>query len=154
MATVITENTVTINRPIAEVFETATCLESCINWWTMVQDTKKITPGPTAVGTEYLHSGKFMGIKVESHPVVTVLEPPYQFAYRSETSSAIMNVEYRFESVDSGTKMTMKMVAEPIGNLVTQTMMPLVISATKRQFQNDMLSLKDMMESGVKVKVW
>ena len=154
MATLSTENTVTINRPIAEVFETATCLESCINWWTMIQDTKKITPGPTAVGTEYQHMGKFMGIGLETHPVVTMLEPPYQFAYHSETSSAIMDVEYRFESVDGGTKMTIKMVAEPVGNLVSKAMLPLVINASSRQFHNDMLALKDMMESGVKVKVW
>lgn len=154
MGNVTTENSVIINRPIEEVFETATCMESCINWWTMVQDAKKITPGPTSVGTEYRHLGKFMGIKVEAHPVVTVLEPPYHFAYKSDTSSADMDVDFTFEPVDGGTKMTIKMDARSNWNIVSQTMLPLVVNAAGRQFQNDMQGLKEMMENGVKVKIW
>ncbi len=154
MNPVTTEKSVIINRPIEEVFETATCMESCINWWTMIKDAKKVTPGPTAIGTEYRHTAKFMGISVESHPVVTALEAPHHFAYTSNTPSSTMDVDFTLEAVEGGTKLTIKMIAQPSGNVVTQTMLPLVVNAAGRQFGSDMEGLKDMMENGVKVKIW
>lgn len=145
---------IVINRPIQEVFETATCMESCINWWTMIKEAKKVSEGPTAVGTEYRHIAKFMGVSVESRPVVTLLEPPYRFAYQSRTPTAHMDVTFMFEEVSGGTKMTIQMEADPIPNMFAQTLLPMVMNAAGRQFQSDMDTLKAMMENDVKVKVW
>ena len=154
MGNVALSNSIVINRPIREVFDTATCMESCINWWTMVKEAKKVSDGPTSVGTEYRHIAKFMGISVESRPVVTKLDPPYLFAYRSGTPSSMMDVEFTFEEVEGGTKMTVSMDAEPNANVVSQIVLPLIVNGANRQFLNDMQGLKDMMESGVKVRLW
>jgi uncharacterized protein YndB with AHSA1/START domain len=154
MPAVTIEKSVVINRPIAEVFDTATCMESCINWWTTVKEATKITPGPTAVGTEYRHISRFMGIAVEARPVITVLDAPRHFAYQSRTPNVALDMDFQFEEVEGGTKMTIKLIAQPSENIVSQTMLPLLTSAAERQFDNDMLALKEMMENGVKVKLW
>ena len=65
-----------------------------------------------------------------------------------------MDVDFTLEAVEGGTKLTIKMIAQPSGNVVTQTMLPLVVNAAGRQFGSDMEGLKDMMENGVKVKIW
>lgn len=154
MGTVTTESSVVINRPIQDVFDTATCMESCINWWTIIKEAKKVTPGPTQIGTEYVHTGKFMGISVQTHPVVSAIEAPHHFAYRSSTAGADMDVSFDFAEVDGGTKMTIKMVAQPLGNRVSQALLPVLVNAAQRQFSNDMQGLKALMENDVKVRIW
>ena len=154
MEAITTENSIIINRPIEEVFDTATCMESCINWWTMVQEAKKITPGPIAVGTEYQHIGRYMGMTMEAHPIVSALESPHHFAYTSDTPTADMVVDYHFEPADGGTKMSMTMVANPKEGIIDEAMAGQMMDGFSRQFQSDMLNLKGMMEGGVKVKLW
>ncbi len=146
-------NSIIIERPIDEVFSTATCLESCVNWQTFMVNAEKVSEGPVHVGSQYKHSGRFLGMTGDAFPVVTALEPPHLFAYENDGRFPF-NVEYRFESVPEGTRMTCKMYVPPGNNPIIHMAMPLLMNALSRQFTSDLQSLKEMMEAGVKVRKW
>ncbi len=153
MAMITTENSVIINRPIEEVFDTATCMESCVNWWTMLTEAKKVSAGPTGVGSEYHHTAKFMGVEMEARPVITVWEPAQRFAYKSDTATAEMEVAYTFEPVDGGTYFRSVMNADTKDNVISAEMLPVIAHAMARQLEDDMNVLKEMMNNGVQVKI-
>ena len=48
-------HTITINRPVEEVFDVATCQQRCVIWRGPITLAKKTTDGPVDVGTSYEH---------------------------------------------------------------------------------------------------
>lgn len=148
------KKSIIINRPIDEVYDTATCLESCVNWQAMMVEAKQVTPGDKGVGTQYKHKAKFMGITVETNPVITVYEPPYHFAFANTTGVFPFEAEFTFEAVEDGTRLSITLSTQGFRNVVSELTFPVLIKAASRQYENDMAILKDMMENGVKVKVW
>jgi len=45
------------------------------------------------------------------------------------------------------------MVAPPKGGILSQAVLPIVVNAAGREFTNDRVTLKDVMENGVKVRL-
>ncbi|MDZ4764545.1 MAG: SRPBCC family protein, partial [Chloroflexota bacterium] len=146
------EKSIIINRPIEEVFDVATCLESCVNWQTMMIGSEKVTPGAKGVGTQYKHTAKFMGIPVITQPVITVNEPPHRFAYHNQSGAFGYEVQFNFESVADGTRFDAVLTTDSASNLIAEIAIPLLVGAASRQYDNDLSLLKGMMETGLQVK--
>jgi uncharacterized protein YndB with AHSA1/START domain len=146
------EKSIVINRPIEEVFDTATCLRSCVNWQASVVQAEKVSDGPTGVGTQFKHTGKFLGISFESNPVVTRYEPSRVFGY-SNGGSPQFDVLFSFEPVGEGTRFTAKVSSNNPDTVFRQIALPLVVAAMGRGIETAMHNLKDLMEANVAVKL-
>jgi hypothetical protein len=73
------ENTVTITRPVEEVFAYLADAENLPQWNYAIEQTRKISPGPVGVGTLYRQTRTLPGRSQEDFEIV-VFEPPGQLA--------------------------------------------------------------------------
>ena len=145
------EHSVIIKRPIEDVFKNATCLKGCINWQASVLHAEQVGDDPLHVGSRYKHNIKFMGMTAQTQPEVTVLNPPYEFAFKDPTAPVYFETFFTFEPVAEGTRFTVRIESGLSQSFLGRIAMPLFLNALKRQFDTDMASLKDLLESGVTV---
>lgn len=141
-----------INRPIAEVFDIATCQERCVVWRGPILFTEKTSAGPVGVGSTYTHKVKFLGVRVEAKPVITIWEPPYRAEIKNKMGFVTYQSIFTCEEVDGGTKLTSTILAET-GGALKHIPDALVHRAIMRQYAGDLQALKEMMESEIAIKV-
>ena len=134
----------TIKRPVDEVFAVMSDLSKNPKWISAVNETTKTSDGPIGVGTTWHSVGKFLGRRVESDTVYTEFEPNRKFTFEATTPFP-MTVAFTFESVAGGTGVEQVVDAEPGGFFKLAG--PLLVAAAKRQFQNDLDTLRDLMEA-------
>lgn len=122
------ERTVTIERPIEEVFEYVATLENDPTWIPSSLKHERSSPGPMRVGMTTHEDQKFFGRTSRDTWEVTEYEPPTVLAYRG-TSGQLPNViRFRFEPVDGATRITHAIDMEPRGIYkALAPMMPWVI---------------------------
>ena len=75
------ENTVTITRPVEEVFTYLADAENLPQWNYAIEQTRKISPGPVGVGTVYRQTRTLPGRSQEDFEIV-VFQPPGQLGAR------------------------------------------------------------------------
>jgi len=147
-------SSVVINRPIEEVFDTATCLRSCVNWQTSMVRAEKDATGPAEVGAKYNHEVKFMGLNIEAHPVIRAIEAPRRFVFGDDTTFIPYEVTYSFDPVEGGTRFTARIESGSGGPALIKGIARSVFEKPfNRQVQSDMEALKDLMEAGATVKI-
>ena len=95
-------HSVTINRPVADVFAYVADGEKCAQWRSGVLDIKRIT-GDGSVGTTYQQgvSGP-MGRRIPADYMVTVYEPNHRLEFQTVTGPARPHGRYDFEEADGG----------------------------------------------------
>lgn len=82
--------TVTINRPIEEVFTALADTDHQSQWQPMVLETRKLSDGPVGVGTTYRYVGQFLGQRFETTGELTDYEPPRRYGWRVTTGPFAM----------------------------------------------------------------
>jgi hypothetical protein len=145
------EHSIIINRPIDVVFKNATCLKGCVNWQASVNSAEQVSEGTMEVGTLYKHNIKFMGMSAQTMPVVSRLNPPYEFAFKQSNAPIPFESTFTFEEVPGGTKFTCSIESENVQSMLGKVAMPVFLGALKRQFDSDMSTLKELLESDVTV---
>jgi uncharacterized protein YndB with AHSA1/START domain len=134
----------TIKRPVEEVFAVMSDLSNNPKWISAVSETTKTSDGPIGVGTTWHSVGKFLGRRVESDTTYTEFEPNRTVTFEATTPFP-MTVAFTFEPVAGGTRVEQVVDAEPGGFFKLAG--PLLVTAAKRQFQNDLDNLRDLLES-------
>ncbi len=99
------ERTVTVDRPVAEVFAYLSDFTNTEEWDAGTVRTVR-TEGDGGVGTVYLNTSKFLGREVVVEYVVQRLVPGKVFALRGENSSTVAHDTMTFREVDGGTLVT------------------------------------------------
>jgi uncharacterized protein YndB with AHSA1/START domain len=107
------ENSVTIARPIEDVFTFVTDTQNDPQWHKDVIEATKISEGPIGDGTTFSVVIKFMG-KKEGRWEVVEFEPNRREVI-NVTDPLSPTLTYRFEEVDGGTRFTRKIDLEPTG---------------------------------------
>ncbi len=138
------ELSVTIKRPVEEVFAAMSDASKNGRWASGVSETTKTSDGPIGVGTTYHSVGKFLGRRMESDITYTEFEPNSRYAFETSTPFPI-TATLTYESVAGGTRVDQVVEAEPGGFFKLAG--PLLVAAAKRQFQNDLDNLRDLMEA-------
>ena len=87
----------------------------------------------------------------ETEPEVTILNPPYEFAFRQGDAPVPFESFFNFEPVPEGTRFTVRIESELSQSLLGRVAMPIFLGALKRQFDSDMSTLKELLESDVTV---
>ena len=76
------EASITINRPIAEVFAFVTDFGKSIQWQPGLIEAGLTSSGPAGVGSTFKWVSSFMGQKMASGGQITVWNPPNQYEYK------------------------------------------------------------------------
>jgi uncharacterized protein YndB with AHSA1/START domain len=140
------ENTITIERPIEEVFEYVSTPENDPTWVSASIKNQRTSPGPMRVGMTIEEDVKIFGRTSRDTWEVTEYEPPTVIAYRA-TSGLLSGgvVRLRCEPVEGGTRLTHAVEYEPRG-IYYKTIAPLMPWASKRLIASMDRTLKDLLE--------
>lgn len=109
------ENSVVINRPVADVFAYACDPANEPRWQDGVEDARISSGGALAVGAEISETRKFLGREMVSKLTVTAFETNKKFAGKVTDGPVPFEVTETFEAVDGGTKVTVQIQGEPGG---------------------------------------
>jgi uncharacterized protein YndB with AHSA1/START domain len=137
------EVSTTIKRPIEEVFALMSDSSNSPKWVSGASESTKSSDGPIGVGTTWHGVGKFLGRRMEGDIAYTEFEPDRKYTFETTTPFPI-TAAFTFESVAGGTRVNQVVDAEPGGFFKLAG--PILGIAAKRQFQNDLDNLRDLME--------
>ena len=139
------ETTITISRPIEEVFAYVTDLRNNIQWMSGVIAAEMTSSGPVKVGSTYKFDIKAMGMKMETSGEITAYEPPKKYAWKATSGPFPMSGGTTFESVEGGTRVTDTIEAEPGGFFKLAE--PVLMKQQQSQMEADMKKLKEILEA-------
>jgi uncharacterized protein YndB with AHSA1/START domain len=141
------EKTITINRPIEEVFAYVSDLQNGPEWQNGLVEARRITEGPLGVGTKFTDVRKFPGGKLESVVQCTTYEPNKKVVFKTITGSWPFEDTWIFESTAEGTRLTDRLDLHTSGWM--RLVVPLVASGLRRDMDANIGILKNMLESKV-----
>lgn len=136
-----------IDRPPDQVAGFAMEAENDTRWIGGISSARRLTTGPTDVGTRVERVASFMGKRIDYVMDVVELEPGRKIVLRSVKSPFPMKVTYGFERIDSGTEVTLRVEGEPAGfyKLAGGLMAP----GVRKNLTSDLKRLKDICESEI-----
>ena len=134
-----------IARPREEVALFAMEAENDTRWIGGVSSARRLTDGPTAVGTRVERVAHFMGRRVEYVMEIAELVPDERIVMRSIKSPFPMRVTYSFHDDDGATVARVRVEGGPEGfyKIAGGLMAP----AVRRNIQADVKRLKKILES-------
>lgn len=98
-------NTITIERPIGDVFSYLSDLEHTPEWNWAISETRKITPGPVTVGTRYRQT-RAIPRPASEILEITELDPNGRVEVRGTLAEMPAHLVYELEEDKSGTVLT------------------------------------------------
>ena len=135
----------TIKRPVEDVFAMVSNIENNPKWSSGVLEAKTTSVGPIGMGTTGHVVGKILGKRIESDSEITGFKQNRIFAAQSKSGPFPFRLSMTFDAVEGGTRVSGTIEAEPGGFFKLAE--PLFVSMARRQFQNDLDNLKDLMEA-------
>jgi uncharacterized protein YndB with AHSA1/START domain len=139
------ERTVTIDRPIEEVFEYVSTPENDSTWASAALRHERTSPGPMRVGTTTRMDLRFLGRTGTYTWEVAEYEPPNLLAYRATSGPLPIVVRIRFEPVDGGTRFMHAIETEPRG-IYYRALASLMPGAIARILEGMLRNLKNRLE--------
>jgi uncharacterized membrane protein len=133
------EHSITINKPVEEVYAYVNDPENSATWQSGVESVE-YPDGVPQVGTQFIEVRKFMGREMKTTLEITALEENKKYGAKTLSGPVPYEVTVTFDTVGDSTKMTTNIEGEPGG------FFKLAESAVTKQLEN---SLK---EDGAKLK--
>jgi uncharacterized protein YndB with AHSA1/START domain len=140
------EHTVTIQRPVEEVFAYLTDVSNVPQWQAGVSKTERESGEPVAKGTRFTEVRKFLGRELESTLEVTEYEQNHLFSIKTLVGPVPFEVRHVFQAADSGTIIEVSGSGEPGGFFKLGE--ALVSRNAARTFRKDFATLKSILERG------
>ena len=137
-------DSVVIARPVDVVFAFVADHENLPAWTVGVKQSRRLTSGPPAAGSEYRVVGIMLGRPVESSYQVTAFEPDRGFEGTMTSPMFGFAEQYRFEPDQGGTRVSMNAAVEPRG--VFRFLSPIMTAGVRRQVRADHRRLKATLE--------
>jgi uncharacterized protein YndB with AHSA1/START domain len=139
-----TSDSVTINRPVEEVFAYVTDTANDPAWHTDVLEARKTSEGPIGMGTTWHSRFKpSMGIS-EGDMEVVAFEPNRMEVMRGDVGPMHPTLTYLFEPADGGTRFTRRVQIRISG--VMRVMEPLMRFMTPKGNARFLANLKQVLE--------
>jgi carbon monoxide dehydrogenase subunit G len=139
------ENTVTIQRPVEDVFTFLADFENVPKWNYAILETTKVSPGPVGVGTTYRQTRSAPSRSEEAFEV-TVFEPASQLEVQGGLGPFTARVSYLLEPTGSGTRLTNTVDLGSSGLLTLVA--PVATSRVKHAVAANLDTLKQLLEGG------
>ncbi len=139
------QNSILINRPLEEVFAFLSNAENDPKWKSGAVEVKKTSNGPVGVDSTWSSIGHLLGHRIESKMECTEYEANWKYTVKSQSAPFPFENRVTFGRVAGSTSVSMK--AETASDRFFNVGQPFLTSMVKRQFQNDLANLKDVMEA-------
>jgi len=144
------QESVGINRPVAEVFSYTSNPEDFPQWAATVREVRQDAPGEggplNREGEKFTAMQQALGRRFEAPFEVIDYEPNLRYAHRSREGHPVpVTMDFTYEPVSSeGTRFTPRIEAEPGGffGLVG----PVLERVIRRQMRSNLERLKDLLE--------
>jgi uncharacterized membrane protein len=140
-----TEHSVQISRPLEEVFAYTSNVDNLPEWAGAVIEVRRSATGQLQEGDRFTTVSKFLGRRFETPQEVTAYEANRRYSYRSTGGPFPLSFTFAFEATPGGTHLTEIAEGEP--GTFFRLAGPLLEAAVRRQFKNDLATLKDLMEA-------
>ncbi len=88
------ERSITINRPVAQVFAFVSNPENNKQWQPEVIEHKMVSEGPMALGSKMRHVSKFMGRRIESNLDINEFVPNQKIAFHVTSGTLPYTIHY------------------------------------------------------------
>jgi len=138
------ENTVTINRPVEDVFAFLADFENVPTWNHAIEKTVKTSAAPTGKGTTYRQSRAIPSRSTEGFEV-TGFEPVRRLEIQGEIGPFRTRASYMLTPVESGTRLTNEVDLEATSG-VLRLVAPLAASRVKAAVAQNLVTLKHVLE--------
>ena len=139
------QHTITIDRPVNEVWDYVLDARNDPVWITNVVDVGRGAEAPVEVGLEIEETYKFLGVRLPTTLKVTEHEPPRRSAIEVSDGPIPARGSYQLEPVDGATRFTMTMDTDAHGFFKLAE--PVFARMARRDFAASLGNLKDILEA-------
>ncbi len=136
-----------IARPSGDVAAFAMEAENDPAWIGGISSARRLTPGPTAIGTQVERVAHFLGRRIEYVMEVAEIDPGRRIVLRSIKSPFPMQVTYTFLPVEAGSHASVRVEGGPEGFMRHAD--GLMSLAVRRNLRRDVARLKEICEASV-----
>jgi ligand-binding SRPBCC domain-containing protein len=140
------KNTVTIDRPAEEVFAFLADFENVPRWNYAIDQTRKASPGPVGVGTNYRQT-RSVPSRSEEGFEVTAFEMDKRLAVLGQIGPFRARISYLLEAAAGGTRLTNDVALEPSPG-VLRLAARLATPRVKAAVAENLSKLKEILEAG------
>jgi len=140
------ENSVTVNRSAADVFNFLLDGANNPRWRPGVLDIRHDTASPAGLGAIYKQGLKGPGGRTDGDYKITQLQPNQLIEFQVITGPARPTGTYKLEAADSGTRVSFVLDFQPKG---LAKLMDGMIGKTMQSEVGNLSNLKTVLESGV-----
>lgn len=138
------EHSLTIKRPIGEVFEYTADMQNAPKWKSKLTEVRRISPGPLDVGAREVHIGQFLFWRLETTVEITSFKPNREIGFKTLSGPVSAEGKLIFEQVIDGTRITLIADREVKG--VLRFVKPMVARMAQNQLKQDLANLKNLLE--------
>jgi uncharacterized membrane protein len=134
-----------IHRPVDEVAAYAADPTNAPSWYGHIDSVEWVTEPGVRVGARAAYLARFLGKHLAYTYEIAEHEPGARLVMRTTEGPFPMETAYTWEAVPDGTRMTLRIQADPSGfsKLVT----PFIAGNAKRAIDDDLASLRAMLEA-------
>jgi len=136
---------VTVNRPVQEVWEFISNFENTSRWSRGVLEARQTSDGPLGTGSTLQTVVKVFGRRRTAHYLVTEYEPNHAFAFEVTSGPMTSRARYSVKPAGAGTRLTASGEAEATG--LYKLLAPILIRVLKRHSEDDLANVKRLLEA-------
>jgi carbon monoxide dehydrogenase subunit G len=136
---------VTVNRPVAEVWAFISNFEHTTRWSQGVLEARQTSDGPLDVGSTLQTVVKAFGRRRTADYLVTAYEPNRAFAFKVTSGPITSQARFSVEPAGAGTRLTASGEATATG--LYKLLAPILLRTLKRHSQDDLANLKRILEA-------
>ena len=140
------QNTLTIQRPVEDVFAFLADFENLPAWNYAIVETKKTSPGPVGVGTTYRQL-RSIPTRSEEGFEVTAFEPTSRLEVHGDIGPFTATSSYLLAPMGEGTRLTNTVDLQPASGGL-RLLAPLAASRVKTAVAANLDTLKQLLETG------
>jgi carbon monoxide dehydrogenase subunit G len=135
---------VTIDRPVEEVWDFIGDFENTTRWSRGVLEARQTSDGPLGIGSTLQTVVKAFGRRRTADYVVTEYEPNHAFGFQVTSGPMTSRARYSVEPAGAGTRLTASGEAEVAG--LYRLLAPVLVRIVKRHSEDDLANVKRILE--------
>ena len=137
------EASITINRPIEQVFAYVSDFSKATEWQTGIVEAR-VTSGAPGVGMKYVWVQQMVGQKMDSSGEITAWNPPHRYEWKATNGPFPVSGGTTFQAEGNATVVTQYADAEPGGFFKLAE--GLLVKQIEGQFAQSLQNLKALLE--------
>lgn len=139
-----TRKSITIDRPVAEVFDYMAHFENDMEWRNELLAIERVSLRPEGEGTMYRQRVQYGGYEGEETFEVVGFEPNSRVSYEGRSGDILAHAEYRFIPSNGSTQVEVSAEMELADDLAP--IEPVIAEEVREQGERDLDHLKDILE--------